>query len=479
MNRRFRIALAALVPALVAGTPAQGQASGARAPAAGLSVSYVRYWRAPASTLVEGLVRVDFSALHSAGGQAPQVEFAVRDEAGRTLHSESWNVGVDQALLASGRAGEVTTPFTVALAAGKYTVAVRLTHGTAVDSVLVPVEAYATAPALSDLLASPGVHISSDSGPLAPSEMRRGRYVVERAPRVRLTPDEPRLSYYLELYPGGTAAGPEQVGFDVRSPDGSRTLLHTEQTAQVGGGGLPLVGRLDLAGLPPGDYDLVVRLQRGTATVERKAPFSMAALSAVPAAPPAVVSAPPTAAGAGTAKADSAFLVRYLNPLMMSDSALKRLVDALVIAPPGPPPPKALRSVNPETQRSLISQYFARSGLSGAGKSNLYEEYTARLAEVDRLFSERQLKRSGVHTDRGRIFMKYGAPDDKTSVETQDRHNVEIWKYTRQRNLRFLFLDTTGFGNLALIATSDPNEPTLPDWADRLGDTQVERMFLQ
>lgn len=474
MTHRLRIALA-LVPALVAGTlPAYAQQAAGKS--AALSVSYVRYWRAPATTLVEGLVQVDFAALAGATAeQPPRVDFEVRDDAGRTLHSETWNVNVDPALAASGRSGQVTTPFTVALAAGKYTVAVRLSHGSMVDSMRVPVEGYAAVPALSDLLASPQIRISNDTGPLAPSEMRRGRYVVERAPRVRLTPDDPRLAYYIELYPGSATKSPEQVGFDVRSADGTRTLLHTEQAAQVAADGLPLVGRLELAGLPPGDYDLVVKLQRGATPVERTAPFTMAPLSAEP----VVVSAPvPTArAGAGT---DSAMIARYLSPLVMPDSALKRLVDALVMAPPGPPLPKLLKTVGPDPQRQIIAQYFARAQqVAGSpGKNALLEEYMSRLAEVDRLYSERDTHRSGVHTDRGRIFMKYGAPDDKTSLEMENRHNVELWKYQRRRNLRFLFLDTTGFGHLALIATTDPNEPSLPDWQQRVDDS-VARTFLQ
>lgn len=89
------------------------------------------------------------------------------------------------------------------------------------------------------------------------------------------------------------------------------------------------------------------------------------------------------------------------------------------------------------------------------------------------------MHQSGVHTDRGRIYLKYGPPDDKTAYELQDRHNVEIWKYQRQRSLRFLFLDLTGFGHLALIATTDPNEPSLPDWQDKVTDTSVIRAFMQ
>ena len=470
---RYRFgAVALLMPVALAAAAASARAQGAPVSRA-LSVDYTRYWRTPSNTLLEGLVHVDFAALGGTGAAPASVDFAVRDDQGRTLHSESWEVAVPP-VAASGVKGEVSSPFTVALAPGKYTVAVRLAHGSAVDSVAVPVEAFAAVPALSDLVATKEIRVAQDSEALAGSEMRRGRYIVERDPRVLLYAGNPALSYYVELYPAPGEAQQDQVSFDVRAPDG-RTILHTVQAAQVAGAGSPLVGRLNLAGLPAGDYRLVVSVKRGTELQERSAGFSMAPLDAVE---PRVAAAPPPrpAAGAGEVEVKQ----RYFTAEVLSDSVLKVLLDALVLAPPGPPLPKVVRTLTGEPLRNAVTQYFVKlSPPVAGGRSKVYEEYADRLSEVNRLYTEKQMHRSGVHTDRGRIYMKYGAPDEKTAFELQNRRNIELWKYSRQRGLRFVFLDETGFGHLNLIMSTDPNEPSAPDWQERVGDDTVVRQIMQ
>src|SRR5512140_3221989 len=100
MAARFRIGFLALLTALLAGgAGAHAQnATAAAGSTSGLDVVYVRYWRNPATTLVEGLIRVDFKVLGTS--QAPaRVDFVVKDDAARTLHSESWDLAVDAGLV--------------------------------------------------------------------------------------------------------------------------------------------------------------------------------------------------------------------------------------------------------------------------------------------------------------------------------------------------------------------------------------------
>jgi GWxTD domain-containing protein len=171
---------------------------------------------------------------------------------------------------------------------------------------------------------------------------------------------------------------------------------------------------------------------------------------------------------------------RYFSAGVISDSLMKVLLDALVLAPPGPQLPRVVRTLTGEPLRTAVAQYFARlSPAMAGGRNKMYEEYADRLREVNRLYSERQMHQSGVHTDRGRIYMKYGAPDEKTAFELQNRRNIELWKYSRQRGMRFVFLDETGFGHLNLIMSTDPNEPSAPDWQERIGDDTVVRQILQ
>jgi hypothetical protein len=70
--------------------------------------------------------------------------------------------------------------------------------------------------------------------------------------------------------------------------------------------------------------------------------------------------------------------------------------------------------------------------------------------------------------------MKYGPPD-VSQLMPQGRRMVEVWKYSQQRGLKFVFLDETGFGHFTLVMTNDPNEQGLPDWEGRIGDPDVVR----
>jgi hypothetical protein len=55
---------------------------------------------------------------------------------------------------------------------------------------------------------------------------------------------------------------------------------------------------------------------------------------------------------------------------------------------------------------------------------------------------------------------------------------VEIWKYTKGRATKFAFVDETGFHNFNLVYTTDPNEQTLSDWADRVRDPDTIRLIM-
>jgi hypothetical protein len=84
----------------------------------------------------------------------------------------------------------------------------------------------------------------------------------------------------------------------------------------------------------------------------------------------------------------------------------------------------------------------------------------------------------GWRTDRGRVFMKYGAPDETLSrPQSGPTRPYEVWKYTRGRARRFIFMDLSQFGNYTLIWTDEPREPSRPNWRELLGEEAVADAF--
>ena len=87
----------------------------------------------------------------------------------------------------------------------------------------------------------------------------------------------------------------------------------------------------------------------------------------------------------------------------------------------------------------------------GTDKNELMDEYYRRVNFTVVNFSS--LANDGWKTDRGRIFIKFGQPDDIERHPFEMSSNpYEIWRYYGLRKV-FLFLDKTGFGDYYL----DPN----------------------
>jgi GWxTD domain-containing protein len=83
--------------------------------------------------------------------------------------------------------------------------------------------------------------------------------------------------------------------------------------------------------------------------------------------------------------------------------------------------------------------------------------------------------KDGWETDRGRIHIKHGAPDDILKLETglytkYSQKDYVIWKYRTKTNLTYIFIDLMTNGNYKLIyVENDEDESTSSNWQDYLG----------
>lgn len=463
-------AAAAHAPAAQIPQPAAGGADDA-------TVAVSRFWRTDGSTLVEGTIGVRL-VQRGDSVPAPEVHLTVRDAAGNVLYQETWQqkVSAELARMARRPGGvEVPNPFTVALQKGDYSVLVRVSDGSARDSAVLKVSSFMEAPTLSDLLLSPSIRVLREGEKPVSGELQRSVYAVVQAPHVTLTSREPTLWYYVEAYaPAGSTPDSVRMDFSIETSDGARTLARSARTFEVLAPGRPDVGKLDVTGLPPGNYRLVVHARRGSVESRREALFAMAE------APVEVVASPVAAlegAAARLKQAEDLTMLRYFSG-QTSDSAVAALVEALTVAPPGERVPKETLTLSPAAQRRFLARYWAHlDATPGTPANERLEEYVRRLDYVNRNFAERDIKRSAVRTDRGRIYLKYGRPDEKLNRPMTRKGEIDLWRYTKQRNLKFLFLDDSGFDHFNLIMTTDPNESTQPNWADLIGDPEILRLI--
>src|SRR5438132_10591733 len=118
-------------------------------------------------------------------------------------------------------------------------------------------------------------------------------------------------------------------------------------------------------------------------------------------------------------------------------------------------------TLTPSGKRDYLRRFWSRRDPTpGTAENELEDGFYARIAEANRRFREGGASQiPGWRTDRGRIFIRYGDPDEVLDRRQSATTNpYVVWKFTRVRPLKFVFMDLTRFGNYTLIYTDDRRE---------------------
>jgi GWxTD domain-containing protein len=114
-------------------------------------------------------------------------------------------------------------------------------------------------------------------------------------------------------------------------------------------------------------------------------------------------------------------------------------------------------------------------------KNEFFEQVKNRVEYADQNYSHHE---PGWSTDRGRIFIRHGKPDEilkeKTGFYTKyATKDYEIWKYRSGEILTYIFIDLLTSGNYKMIySDNDEREITLPDWQGYL-DNDFDETLLE
>jgi GWxTD domain-containing protein len=130
--------------------------------------------------------------------------------------------------------------------------------------------------------------------------------------------------------------------------------------------------------------------------------------------------------------------------------------------------------------RSFLFRYFIRRNANNPEEE--YRQYMEVVRVVDNQFHSGF--RYGFETDRGRIFLKYGRPDDLVHVEDEpSAPPYEIWVYynfplTQQNNVKFLFYNPTLAGeDFILLHSTARGEINNPRWERDLYQRNAGQQF--
>ncbi len=436
------------------------QAPSAEQEATALGLRAVRFYRASGGqTVVDVLCQVPFALLEPLGGAtaggAYRMAVAVHDSSGLELMSQTWAQAVPgQALRIRG--ASTVEHLSFAALAGRYAVSLAVTDSASgrVTRSSAEITAFGTRPRASDLLLGTAIRVAGSADTAVGGELRKGSLLIAASQQPMLTPQQASLAYYLELY----AEQPESatVALRVLRADGSPVVTAGAMRLGLDAGGGVARGAIDLAGLPPGAYRLQAAVIRED-TVLRDAEFGMTGFETE------------TAIAGARAAQDR---VRPHDPFAtMGEVELDTLYTPLIYLMTADEQ-GVYPSLTLEGKRNYLRQFWAKRDPTPETPRNEAQEAFYRLiADSNRDFGEPGAAAiPGWRTDRGRIFARYGRPDEVLRRPLEGKTNpYEVWKYTRTRPLKYVFMDLTNFGNYSLIWTNDRREPSRPNWEALLG----------
>ncbi len=128
-------------------------------------------------------------------------------------------------------------------------------------------------------------------------------------------------------------------------------------------------------------------------------------------------------------------------------------VEQLALIAKGSTIREILRAQGEEREKLVDAFWAQRDPTPGTPENELKDEFYLRLDFANQQFGEPVSGRPGWRTDRGRVFIQNGTPDQ---IEKQGGEmgmaSAEIWSYNRL-NRRYLFVDRMNNGEFRLLKT--------------------------
>ncbi len=443
----------------------------AQAQVSGFEVALYRTRRGEDLTLVDGVVQFDPRLVQGGEDCAYNMKLAVRDSAETAILEDGWSAVLacegQQPAEAGQRGVVVVETFQFAIAPGRYRVEVSVepagrpesARSTSVDLVNLPEGAL-----VSDLILGRRVGFIDTTATASEWTVRIGEIGVAADPYVVADQEKSNLAYYLEIYQRPETALEGEVVGVIRRRHGEEVIRTGLATLESGAVSRPVAGNLSLAGLPPGEYTLDVRLELGDTLVTCSREFGLAAVRPVEAA---------------RLSPEGEELHEYFSGL--SDQELVELFDGIVVWFGNEGYRRTYAGLTPEGKRNFLVDYFEHAAPSLVGSEEYaVDVYVERARYVKDNYTEKvgREQQVGWRTDRGRIYLLRGQPNRmvQRAFPADNAPPYEIWAYEVGAGFVYLFVDETKFNHYRLIYSTDPGEPALPNWEQRVGRVTLREL---
>jgi len=405
---------------------------------------------APGKTRQEFYCQIPFAQLaFRQAGQGLQSEFkasvTIADSAGEVLARDEWSRLVSAKSPEETAGRSLPNQFDLMLAPGHYTISLTLTDRHAQKQGVAALRFRARNfseenLAVSDLQFAGSIRADTAQGQFA----KNGLQVVPQA-NTTFGPAMPLLYFYFEVY-NLAAADSYEVHYAVKDSRGKIVRALPGKLARQPGRSSVEVGGVHVGALP----DSINRL-----TVEVK-----------DRATGAVASAEKVFHCRGKALPEEAFVDAELES--MSEKDFQQHVEQMRYLLQDEDR-STLKSLAIPAQKKYVSRLWRRLDPQPETPPNEFrEEYFKRVRYADERFNAGFSP--GWKTDRGRIAIKFGIPNEvERHPAQQNARPYEVWIYYQEGRKQFIFADLEYFGKYELIYSSDERELTRPDWKTIIG----------
>jgi len=449
--------------ALAAGVLAAPTRIGVRQAEDVMAVRAVRFYRAESrQTLVKAFVQIPYVGFADAGaaGTSNQVTYfvtvKVSDSTGLGLLQEGWTNHIPRSFAQPGVMGLEMLEFPVLPGAYVLDVTVEDSVTGWKASVRTAIEGFRSPPPVSDLLLSPEIRAAAPGDTVPnPGELRIGNLLVTGAVELHLTPLKSQMYYLIEAY--GEQPENGTLSAAILDSAGKPVLKTPAAAVSVPAGGGVLKGQLDLTGLPEGQYSMAVSVTLGGVTSERRQPFTMANLQETLAKEAARVEQEQRTDAGYFGAMNEAQLDSAAGPLLF----IATPADGL----------NMYKDLSVDAKRRWLTEFWTRRDLSpGVARNETRENFYEAIAYANQQFKVSGRNTTpGWRTDRGRIYAKYGPYDEYLDRVSQGQAPpYQVWRYTKQKDRYFIFVDRSNLGEYQMIYTNDLTEVSRPDWQDIL-----------
>jgi GWxTD domain-containing protein len=245
-----------------------------------------------------------------------------------------------------------------------------------------------------------------------------------------------QINVYLELYNMMPDSFPFEITYAVLDSNRMPIKTFTPEKRKKDGSSVSLTFALSAKGLKPGSYFLFVRLRDlsiGKEVTKYKRFFI---------ASPAVISQKSV-----IYRPISAEERRYYEAIQFL--ATEREI-------------RQFKKLSVEGKEKFLETFWAKHD---------FPEFLSRIQYTDLHFGFG--RKEGHETDRGRIYIKYGPPDEIEDLPMTEYSNPQQrWRYYN-KGLIFVFVDINGNGNLQFIYSNTREERNHPDWEKYINTEEI------